>query len=163
MFSWWTNTFRSEQNVKRYVFSRCCTFEVQGPGPEVIKLLSCVSQLSIKFVLLTDLKLLTTANSFLLNIAEHDFFFFFFFLLTDMKMPTIVGIFRFVSREMFMLSWAEPEKSFITSGLDLQSFHKIKVANGATVDITKITKASLLFQSTFPDCCFDNCLVRKIN
>ena len=39
-------------------------------------------------------------NSFLLNIAEHDFF----SLLINMKIPTKVGIFIFISREIFMLS-----------------------------------------------------------
>ena len=34
----------------------------------------------------------------------------------NMKMPTIVGIFIFISREMFVLSWPEHEKRFITSG-----------------------------------------------
>ena len=32
-----------------------------------------------------------------------------------MKMPTIVGIFIFISRENFMLSLVEHEKGFITS------------------------------------------------
>ena len=36
--------------------------------------------------------------------------------LINMKMPTIVGIFIFVSRENFMLSCVEHEKRFITSG-----------------------------------------------
>ena len=44
--------------------------------PEVIKLLSCSTQLSVKL-------------SLLINI----------------KMPTIVGIFIFISREIFMLSY----------------------------------------------------------
>ena len=35
-------------------------------------------------------------------------------LLINMKMPTTVGIFIFISRENFMLSSAEHEKSFIT-------------------------------------------------
>ena len=43
-------------------------------GPEVIKLFSCSTQLSMKFFLLINLKLLTFANSFLLNIAEHENF-----------------------------------------------------------------------------------------
>ena len=42
------------------------------PGPEVIKLFSCSTQLSMIFVLVINLKLLTIANSFLLNIAEHE-------------------------------------------------------------------------------------------
>ena len=42
-------------------------------GPEVIKLFSCSTQLSMKFVLIS-LKFLIIANSFLLNIAEHENF-----------------------------------------------------------------------------------------
>ena len=63
------------------------------PGPEVIKLFSCSPRLSMNFVLLINLKLLTTANSFLLNIAEHIF-----------------------SAETSM------KKSFITSGPELYMF-----------------------------------------
>ena len=44
------------------------------PGPEVIKLFSCSTQLSMKFVLLMNIKLLTIANSFLRNIDEHEKF-----------------------------------------------------------------------------------------
>ena len=40
-----------------------------------------------------------------------------FSLQVNMKMPTIVGIFIFISRENFMLGRDEYEKSFITSGL----------------------------------------------
>ena len=43
-------------------------------GPEVIKLFSCSTQLSMKFILLINLKLLMIVNSFLLNIAEHENF-----------------------------------------------------------------------------------------
>ena len=50
-----------------------------------------------------------------------------FFLLINVKMPTIVGILTFMSRKNFMLNSIEHEKSFITSGPGLQSFHKIKV------------------------------------
>ena len=42
--------------------------------PEVIKHFSCSTQLSMKVVLLMNLKLLTIANSFLLNITEHEIF-----------------------------------------------------------------------------------------
>ena len=47
----------------------------QSTGPEVIKLFSCSFQLSMKF-----------------------------YVLINMKMPTIVGIFIFISGEIFMLS-----------------------------------------------------------
>ena len=43
-------------------------------GPEVIKLLSCSNQLSMKFVLLINHKVLAVAIFFLLNIAEHENF-----------------------------------------------------------------------------------------
>ena len=43
-------------------------------GPEVINHFSCSNQPSMKFILLLNLKLLTIANSFLLNIAEHKKF-----------------------------------------------------------------------------------------
>ena len=43
-------------------------------SPDVIKLFSCSTQLSMKLFLLINLKLLTIANSFLLNIAEHENF-----------------------------------------------------------------------------------------
>ena len=44
------------------------------PGPKVIKLFSCSSVLSMKFVLLINLKLLKAAICFFLNIAEHENF-----------------------------------------------------------------------------------------
>ena len=43
-------------------------------GPEAIKLFSCSIQFSMKFILLINLKLLTTAKSCLLNITEHENF-----------------------------------------------------------------------------------------
>ena len=79
--------------------------EVPGsiPGPEVIKLFPCSTQLSMKF-----------------------------FLLINVKMPTIVGILTFMGRKNGIISLSEPkkcrisryfytyehehEKSFITSG-----------------------------------------------
>ena len=82
-------------------------------GPEVIKLFSCSTQLSTKFI-----------------------------LFINVKMPTIVGILTFISlitttsaRNVyfphtlvvmsswnFMLSWVEYEKGFITSGPDTNCF-----------------------------------------
>ena len=44
------------------------------PGPEVITLFSCSTQLSMTFFMLINLKLLTMPNSFSLNIAEHEIF-----------------------------------------------------------------------------------------
>ena len=47
---------------------------VSVPWPLVIKLVSCSTRLRMKFVLLINLKLLLIANSFLLNITEHENF-----------------------------------------------------------------------------------------
>ena len=64
--------------------------------PEVIKLFSCSTQLSMKFSLLIYIKLLTIANCFLLNIAEHELF--------SAHKYKNANIFTFISREKFMLS-----------------------------------------------------------
>ena len=58
------------QTAKASIFkSNCCT-----PGPKGIKLFSCSPQLSMTFFMLINLKLLTNANSFLLNLAELENF-----------------------------------------------------------------------------------------
>ena len=58
------------------------SFASNRPGPEVIKLLSCSTQLSMKF-----------------------------FLLINVKMPTIVDILTFMSRKNSILGLSESEKS----------------------------------------------------
>ena len=58
--------------IKSYVAE--LGFKLVTPGPEVIKLFSCSTQMSMKFALLINIKLLTIANSLLLNIAEHELF-----------------------------------------------------------------------------------------
>ena len=52
-----------------------------------------------------------------------------FSLLINMKMPTLAGIFISISREIFMLSRVEYEKSFITLGLGY--IQKCKVITNA--------------------------------
>ena len=83
--------------MSRLIFIRT---KVITPGPEVIKLFSCSTQLSMKFVLLINLILLAIANSFLQNIAEHENF----SATNKYENANIVGIFIFISRENFMLS-----------------------------------------------------------
>ena len=58
----------SAETPKRVIGKRC----KPRPGPEVIKLFSCSTQLSRKFFVLINLRLLSTANSFLLNLAEDE-------------------------------------------------------------------------------------------
>ena len=82
------------------------------PGPEVIKLFSCSAQLCMKSVLLINLKLLTTANSSMRNIAEHEIF------SANKYENAIVGIFILLA-ENFVLSWVEHEKSFYNLGARL--------------------------------------------
>ena len=50
----------------------------------------------------------------MLNSAEHEFF-----LLISMKMPTIVGIFIFINRENFMLSYLASKNLQLLIILDL--------------------------------------------
>ena len=75
------------------------------PGPEVIKLFSCSSQLNMKFVLLINLKPVI-ANSLLLNIAEHEIF------SANMKMPTII----LLAEKISCSAKFSMKKRFITSG-----------------------------------------------
>ena len=59
------------------VLVKCFTAEVNDlvqTGPKVIKHFSCSTQLSMKFFMLINFKLLTIAHSFLLNVAEHENF-----------------------------------------------------------------------------------------
>ena len=64
--------FYTQQTISK--FSRCQPSSIAQLGPEVIKLFSCPTQLSMKFFLQINCKLLTISNSFLLNIAEHENF-----------------------------------------------------------------------------------------
>ena len=80
-------------------------------GPEVIKLFSCSTQLSIKFEMLISVKNIKKFSFFQAQISLESIF-----LLINVKMPTTVGILTFISRKNFMLSGVEHEKSFITSG-----------------------------------------------
>ena len=47
-------------------------------------------------------------------------------MLMNINMPSLIGIFIFISRDNFMLSSAEQENSFITSGPGLNTEIKIK-------------------------------------
>ena len=81
------------------------------PAPEVINLFPRSTQLNMKFTMLISIKILK--NSAFLGSDKPRML---FFLLINVKMPTIVGILTIINRENFMLSRAEHEKCFITSG-----------------------------------------------
>ena len=66
-----------------------------NPAPGVIKLVSCSTQLSMKFQLPIKTKMLKNTHISCLKT---------FILLINVKMPTIVGILTFISRINFMLS-----------------------------------------------------------
>ena len=68
-------------------------------GPEVIKLFSCSTQLSMKFHLLIKLKNRQMKKFLALSLSDVVFI-----MLINVKMPTIIGILTFVSRINFMLS-----------------------------------------------------------
>ena len=69
------------EHEKSFITSRPGLAIHPAPGPEVIKLFSCSTQLSMKF-----------------------------FLLINVKMPTIVGILTFMSRKNSILGLSESEK-----------------------------------------------------
>ena len=60
--------------MRKLVFGHMRTANAQTAqsGPEVIKLFSCSTQLSMKFFVVRNFKLLTMLNYFLLNIAERE-------------------------------------------------------------------------------------------
>ena len=75
-------------------------------GPDVIKLFSCSTQLSMKFQLFQ--------KKFMLKIKDFSCFFklsdVVFIMLINVKMPTIVGILTFMSKFNFILSLVEHEQ-----------------------------------------------------
>ena len=83
-----------------------------NPGLEVIIFFSYSTQLNKKFQLLVNTKIPTNKEVFFASGLSDIVF----IMLINVKMPTLVGILTFMSRMYFMLSWVEPEKSFITSG-----------------------------------------------
>ena len=76
----------SYMNWNYYI--RFCSLVFAKSGPEVIKLFSCSTQMSMKFS-----------------------------LLINMKMPTKVGIFIFIGRDNFMLSYILQEKIVVVINL----------------------------------------------
>ena len=75
------------------------------PGPQVIKLFSCSTQLSMEFRLLVKSKIIKCwkIKIFLAFKLSDDVF----IMLINVKMPIIVGILTFMSMINFMLSWVE--------------------------------------------------------
>ena len=61
----------AENNV-RLTRTGITEHNTNGNRPRSYKLFLCSTQLSMKFVLLINLKAPTIANSFLLNIADHE-------------------------------------------------------------------------------------------
>ena len=81
-------------------FCRGFLLWLPGPGPAVIKLVSCSTQLSLTFQMLITIKYQEIWLIFVSDKSRMPFF-----SLLNVKMPTIVGILTFMSRKSFMLSW----------------------------------------------------------
>ena len=95
-----------------YVTVHQIHFKSYGPltCPEVIKLFSCSTQLSMLFQLsITNMLKVKTLLAFKLSDLV-------FIKLINVKMSTIVGILTFMSLINFMLSWVEYEKKFYNLG-----------------------------------------------
>ena len=72
----------------------------RSPGPEVIKLFSCSTQLSMKIFLLINVKMPTVVG--ILTFMSWK---------NNVKIPTIVGILTFISRKNSIIGLSEPVKS----------------------------------------------------
>ena len=68
-------------------------------GPEVLKLFTCITQLSMKFQILISIK-----YQEIQHFSSSDNPKMLFSMLVNVKMPTIIGILIFMSRKIFMLS-----------------------------------------------------------
>ena len=86
-----------------------------GSDPEVIKSFSCSTQVSMKFSLLMNMKMPTIFGIFIFISRE---IFMLSSAILSKKECAIVGNLRFISGTSFMLCWVKHEKSFITSGSD---------------------------------------------
>ena len=93
----------------------------------------------MKFSLLINMKMPTIVGIFSAKhdfSAEHEIF-------SANKYETIVGIFIFISRENFMLSWVEHEKKgFITSGPGFM-FFCVKYMLNFDGHVSKVCKKTL--------------------
>ena len=78
--------------------NNCCTFRIIT-RPEVIKLFSCSTQLSMIFQLLIKTKNRQIKKFFALSLLDVVFI-----MLINVKMPTLVGILTFMSSICFVLS-----------------------------------------------------------
>ena len=92
-------------------------YAIPTPGPKVIKLFSCSTQLSTKFILLINVKMTTivgilTFISMINTTSER----------LKARTSLFVRILVFMSIWNLVLSWIEHEKSFITSGPDFLPF-----------------------------------------
>ena len=74
-----------------------------------------------------------------------------FFPLINVKMPTIVGIFTFMSRKNFMLSLVEHETSFITLGpgvclccLQMHNAHQIFACRRSLARSKKVNEIGII-------------------
>ena len=84
-----------KKSINEVMISAYLNMIVQ-PGPVIMKLFSCSTQLSMKFQLLIKTKKLKTVDFLGFKVSDSVFI-----LLTNVKMPTIVGILTFMNRKNF--------------------------------------------------------------
>ena len=111
------------------------------------------TQLSRKFILLINIILLITANSFLLIIALRE----------NLSANKFVGIFIFIGKGNFMLSWVEHEICFIISGLVIVLFCFWSAAYFPDDHSFQIFFSSLTFKSKWYECVDCKCRAHIIN
>ena len=119
----------------------------------------------MKNVLQINLKLLTTANSVLLNIVKHEKF-----SANKYENANYCCIFIFISRENFKLSLVEHKKGFITTKPDFSRFisHTLKQGLFDTMMLKRhacIVSTSLTLVPLNPDmpCLCKQCRSKSIS
>ena len=119
-----------------------------GPCPEVIKLFHPQHNWAWNFKRSCKLKCWNKKTFLAFKLADVVFI-----MLTNVKMPTCVGILTFMSIINFMLSWVEHKKSFITSrpGFVASLSRAISVLAFVSLDRTELV---LLCFTCIPACMF---------
>ena len=119
-----TSTFPWNYHIPANMKLLCGT---NSSGPEVIKLLSCLTKLSMKFSLLINMIMPTIVGIFIFISREISWSAMF-----SKKEFAIISNLRFISWTNFMLSWVEHEKIY-NFGPDYQLMY-LKTAGHVCVD-----------------------------
>ena len=84
-----TNNICFDGKMRKLIFNYSTHFYLERPGPKVIKLFSCSTELSRKFQLLIKTKMLKNKDFLAVKLSDTTFI-----LLINAKMPTNFNIYQ---------------------------------------------------------------------